>query len=108
MKFMRLSLPVFAALAITFSLVPCAQAQTVAVTASFNSQFAEFPSSPVQATDGNFYGVAAGGLHGEGVIYRMTPDGKLSSLYSFCAQYRCADGRDVTASPILGSDGKLY
>lgn len=94
--------------AFTLCLTVCAKAQTVAVNASFNSQFAESPSSPVQATDGNFYGVAAGGVHGEGVIYRMTPDGKLSSLYSFCAQYRCADGRDVTASPILGSDGNLY
>jgi uncharacterized repeat protein (TIGR03803 family) len=88
----------------------CAQAQTVTAVASFNGQIAGSPVAPVQATDGNFYGVAGvGGVHGDGVIYRLTPTGILGGLHSFCTQEpRCADGKDVTVSPILGSDGNLY
>jgi uncharacterized repeat protein (TIGR03803 family) len=94
--------------AITFSPAARAEAQTVTAIASFDGQVAGFPASPVQATDGNFYGVAVGGVYGEGVIYRTTPRGKLSSLYSFCTLPHCADGKDVTVGPILGSDGNLY
>ena len=93
----------------TFSLAMCTQAQTVTALASFDGPVAEFPASPVQATDGNFYGVATGGIHGVGVMYRMTPDGSLSTAHSFCTQKPlCADGKDVLVGPILGSDGNLY
>ncbi len=98
----------FACAALTISHAERAEAQTVTAIASFDGQVAEYPASPVQATDGNFYGVAGGGVYGEGVIYRTTPTGTLSSLYSFCALPHCADGKDVTVSPILGSDGGLY
>jgi uncharacterized repeat protein (TIGR03803 family) len=94
--------------AITFSLAEPAQAQTVTPLATFNSQFASGPVAPIQATDGNFYGTAGGGTHGEGVIYRVTPEGRLSSLYNFCSQPNCADGEAGTSSPLLGSDGNLY
>jgi uncharacterized repeat protein (TIGR03803 family) len=104
-----LTLPLaLACAAFTFSLAVCAQAQTVTAIANFNSQVAYGPVAPIQATDGNFYGIAAGGVHGQGVIYQMTPSGSLSYLYSFCSQPKCADGNNGTASPILGSDGNLY
>ncbi len=99
---------VFACAAFTPSLAVRAQAQTVTAIASFDSQVALGPVAPIQATDGNFYGIAAGGVHGQGVIYRITPDGKLSYLYNFCSQPECADGEEGTSSPILGRDGNLY
>jgi uncharacterized repeat protein (TIGR03803 family) len=70
------------------------------------------PNSPlVQAADGNFYGSTnAGGqgnLAGHGTVYEMTATGSLTSLYSFCLQTACADGKDPQA-PTLGTDGNLY
>jgi uncharacterized repeat protein (TIGR03803 family) len=70
------------------------------------------PNSPlVQAADGNFYGSTnAGGqgsLAGHGTVYEMTPTGSLTSLYGFCLQTACADGKDPQP-PTLGTDGNLY
>lgn len=93
---------------VAVGLAVCAEAQTVTAIANFESQAAYGPVAPIQATDGNFYGIAAGGVHGEGVIYQMTPSGRLRYVYSFCSQPKCADGNNGTASPILGSDGSLY
>ncbi len=93
----------------TFSLAMCTQAQTVTALASFDGQIAFSPVAPVQAIDGNFYGVATGGILDDGLIYQMTPAGSLSSVHRFCSEKpRCADGKDVFVSPILGSDGNLY
>ncbi len=40
----------------------------------------------IQAADGNFYGTTEyGGTAGEGTIFRLTPGGKLTTLYSFCS-----------------------
>jgi uncharacterized repeat protein (TIGR03803 family) len=46
------------------------------------------PASPagglIQGADGNLYGATrAGGTHGTGVVFRLTPAGALSVLYSF-------------------------
>jgi uncharacterized repeat protein (TIGR03803 family) len=39
--------------------------------------------SPIQGTDGNLYGgTAGGGLHGQGTLFKMTPAGTLTTLYS--------------------------
>ncbi len=64
-------------------------------------------TAPVQATDGNFYGSAAGGKYGYGFIYKLTPEGTLSSLYDFCANPNCPDGVGASAL-IQGTDGNLY
>jgi uncharacterized repeat protein (TIGR03803 family) len=63
----------------------------------------------VQASDGNFYGsTQKGGAHGEGTVYRITPAGTLTRLYSFCSQSGCADGGYPKAALIEGRDGYLY
>jgi uncharacterized repeat protein (TIGR03803 family) len=68
-----------------------------------------FPSALVQATDGNFYGTTgSGGSNGEGEIFRMTPDGTLTVLYSFCSQPSCADGSSPGAGLVQDTDGKFY
>jgi uncharacterized repeat protein (TIGR03803 family) len=96
--------------AITFSLAVCAQAQTFTTLAAFNGGNGEYPSSGslIQATNGNYYGTAeGGGKYGWGVVFEVTPAGKLSDLYSFCSQTNCADGMSPLAL-VLGSDGNFY
>jgi uncharacterized repeat protein (TIGR03803 family) len=54
----------------------------------------------VQATDGNLYGTTyLGGTganctlsQGCGTIFKITPSGTLTTLYSFCSQSGCTDG----------------
>ena len=68
----------------------------------------------VQASDGNFYGTGSGGNYGNdcpygcGTIFKMTPAGVLTTLYSFCAQSGCPDGATPDAPLMLASDGNLY
>jgi uncharacterized repeat protein (TIGR03803 family) len=55
--------------------------------------FGPFGGSLIQSTDGNFYGVTAGGgANSDGTIFKITPAGKLTTLYNFCSQPFCADG----------------
>ena len=63
----------------------------------------------VPATDGNFYGVtdAGGGPGDNGTVYKITPSGKLTTLYTFCAQPNCRDG-SAPQSLLLGVDGSFY
>ena len=64
------------------------------------------PSSGlVPASDGNFYGVTlGGGTYGQGTVFRITPSGTLSVLYSFSG----SDGVNPDAGLIQASDGNLY
>jgi len=62
-------------------------------------------------TDGNFYGVTSrgGGSNGYpyGTIYEITPAGKETVLYDFCA-VSCYDGFVPTTPMVLHTDGKFY
>jgi uncharacterized repeat protein (TIGR03803 family) len=63
----------------------------------------------VQATDGNFYGTTQqGGANGVGSVFRITPRGALTALYSFCSNGTCTDGSGPEAPLIQGTDGNLY
>jgi uncharacterized repeat protein (TIGR02543 family) len=65
----------------------------------------------VQATDGNFYGTTeAGGTngYGHGTVFKITPQGTLTTLYSFCAQNGCTDGAAPFARLAQGADGNFY
>ena len=69
--------------------------------------------SLVQGPDGSFYGTTQIGgyvasMDGTGTVFRITPAGKLTTIYSFCSQPNCADGAYPAAALVLGSDGNLY
>ena len=67
-------------------------------------------ASLVQASDGDFYGTTseAGGPHQAGTVFKITPAGVLTTLYSFCAQTNCADGTDPVAPLVQARDGAFY
>ena len=68
----------------------------------------------VQATDGNFYGTTVGGgaNGGYGTVFKITPSGTLTTLYSFCSQIapdgECADGEYPYAALVQATDGDFY
>ena len=70
----------------------------------------------IQATDGNFYGVTISGgaidstgcTGGCGTVFKITPDGVLTTLHKFCEETSCPDGNDPAASLTQASDGNLY
>jgi len=63
----------------------------------------------IQATDGNFYGTTfQGGAYGQGTVFKVTPNGELTTLYSFCAQAGCPDGAGPNAGLVQASDGNFY
>jgi uncharacterized repeat protein (TIGR03803 family) len=110
MKSTLFPLTLVAALAFTFSLAVCAQAQTVTDLANFNGQTGYGPfGSVMQATNGRFYGTTeAGGIYRSGNVFEVTSGGDLRVLYSFCAKAKCTDGANSISAPVLGSDGNLY
>jgi uncharacterized repeat protein (TIGR03803 family) len=63
-----------------------------------------------EGRDGNFYGTTnAGGANGKGTIFEVTPQGDLTTLYSFCSQANCADGGSPLLNGlVLGRDGNFY
>ena len=62
-----------------------------------------------QGADGNFYGTtSAGGTHGSGTVFKITPSGKLTTIYGFCAQTGCADGKTPNGRLVQADDGNLY
>jgi len=66
------------------------------------------PTTLVQGTDGTFYGTTVeGGLDNSGTVFKITPDGILTRLYSFCRKAMCPDGEDPVAL-IQATDGDFY
>ena len=60
----------------------------------------------VQGGDGNFYGTTyQGGANGYGSIYRISPSGDLTNLWSFT---NGSDGGNSFACLLPGSDGNFY
>ena len=64
----------------------------------------------IQATNGDFYGTTfGGGTNGSyGTIFKITPRGALTTLYSFCSQSRCADGANPQMGLVQATDGDFY
>src|ERR1039457_3482591 len=63
----------------------------------------------VQAANGDLYGTTYfGGTNGQGTVFKITPSGTLTTLYSFCSQTNCADGAEPNAGLVQAADGDLY
>jgi uncharacterized repeat protein (TIGR03803 family) len=67
----------------------------------------------LQGANGNFYGTTqvgganvAGGTGG--TVFEITPAGKLTTLYSFCAVTSCTDGEQPVAGLMQATNGNLY
>lgn len=76
-----------------------------------------YPLALWEATDGNFYGTTeSGGLfnnqcnntNGCGTLFRISQQGTLTTLHSFCSRRNCADGNDPGAGLIQATDGNFY
>jgi uncharacterized repeat protein (TIGR03803 family) len=60
---------------------------------------------------GDLYGTTYyGGTSGEGAVFKLTPKGKETVLYSFCPQggFSCTDGENPWAGVVLDQEGNLY
>jgi uncharacterized repeat protein (TIGR03803 family) len=74
------------------------------------------PSGGVtQGADGNFYGITTydGAPSnfcptGCGTVFKMTPAGVLTTLYSFCPQNYCPDGDHPSSALAQGANGDFY
>lgn len=84
-----------------------AHAQTLNTLASFDGTNGSEPYvAVVQGLDGNFYGTTLyGGAGGYGSIFKITPAGTLTTIYSF---KNGNDGRYPYAPLLLGLDGNFY
>jgi uncharacterized repeat protein (TIGR03803 family) len=84
---------------------PCDSTLTICLEGSF-------PSGLIESPDGNFYGITdegGTGLNSQGTVFKVTPSGQLTVIYSFAEQ---SDGSLPNgASPdslVEGTDGFLY
>jgi uncharacterized repeat protein (TIGR03803 family) len=68
------------------------------------------PMGLVLGTDGNFYGTTAdtGTDISGGTVFKITPSGALTTLYSFCARKNCADGSQPDTALVLSAGGEFY
>lgn len=93
--------------------------QTFNVLASFNVDNGNQPDGAlVQGLDGSLYGTTFfGGTnngcgvsfnYGCGTVFKITPAGKLTTLYQFCSQPNCADGSEPVGALTVGTDGNFY
>jgi uncharacterized repeat protein (TIGR03803 family) len=85
-------------------------AQTFTTLFSFDGTDGEYPAAAlVQATNGDLYGTTEyGGANANGTVFKITPTGTLTVLYSFCAQSGCTDGERPSAGLIQATNGDFY
>src|SRR5215469_12845470 len=80
-----------------------AQAQSLTTLHSFTggSDGAASAAAVIQARDGNLYGTTlGGGAYGLGTIFKITPSGTLTTLYSFNG----SDGAEPEAALVQASN----
>ena len=63
----------------------------------------------VQASNGTFYGTTPGGGASEvGTVFSLTSGGTLTTLYNFCSQADCTDGKNPYAGLVQATNGNFY
>jgi uncharacterized repeat protein (TIGR03803 family) len=86
-----------------------AQTFTTLVNFNYTNGASPYFMSLVQGTDGNLYGTTeSGGANSAGTVFKVTPTGTLTTLYSFCAKTNCTDGSLPFGGLVLGTDGNFY
>jgi uncharacterized repeat protein (TIGR03803 family) len=103
MKKLNFATAICMSFVIYFALAINLHSQTLTVLYNFDG------SSPtaalIQGTDGNFYSTMAGGEIGfEGNVYKLTPSGTYTSLYTFC----CQNGQFPFGPLLLATNGYFY
>lgn len=58
----------------------------------------------IQGVDRSFYGTASGGTYDNGVVFRITPEGSLTTLHRFDG----VDGANPQAGLVQATDGTFY
>jgi len=61
--------------------------------------------------DGDFYGATYSSPSSNnyaGTLFKITPDGTLTTIYTFCLKFGCPDGSQPYSSPVLAMDGNFY
>lgn len=98
-----------AALVIALCTAMPASAQTFSVLHNFGSQNGDSvnPSANLaQGGDGALYGTSnSGGANGMGTVFKITVEGKLHVIYSFCSTANCADGASPNGGLMLRPNG---
>jgi uncharacterized repeat protein (TIGR03803 family) len=94
-------------------LVTAARSQTFQTLATFNGGNGSNPTGAlVQGSDGNFYGTTLnGGTVGLGTIFKMTPEGTLTTFYNFCdgqTESSCDEAFGPLSGLVVGNDGQFY
>jgi uncharacterized repeat protein (TIGR03803 family) len=83
---------------------------TLTTLVTFNGQGGpEFPySGLIQGSDGNFYGTTpqGGTNYGNGTVYKITPSGAVTTLYSFACSG--SSGCRPSGGLVRGRDGNFY
>jgi uncharacterized repeat protein (TIGR03803 family) len=87
-----------------------APAQTFKTLTSFNGTDGADPhSAMVQGFNGNYYGTTlTGGANSSGTVFELSPTGKLTTVYSFCAKSGCTDGLEPYGGLVQATNGNLY
>src|ERR1051326_8977799 len=91
-----------------FKITPGGQLTTLY---NFGSNDGNYHSAPlVQAVSGDLYGTMAPapGDNGPGSIYKITPGGSFTTVYTFCHLPGCVDGSNPYDGLIQATDGNLY
>jgi uncharacterized repeat protein (TIGR03803 family) len=71
-------------------------------------QDGDYPVGIVQANNGYIYGAMTGeGAYGAGTIFKMTPAGTFTTLYNFCPDATCDDGK-FPVGLMQANSGDLY
>jgi len=89
---------------------------TAGGTYSLIHSFAGYPSDGahprsglIVGSDGNLYGTTLqGGAKNDGEVYKITPAGVTTILYSFCSVTSCTDGFSPVQPLIQHTNGKFY
>jgi uncharacterized repeat protein (TIGR03803 family) len=88
-----------------FNITPGGTLTTLHFFSTLGSDGRNIRAGLVQGTDGNFYGTTQqGGTSGHGTVFRITPSGTLTTLYSFAV----SDGASPYAGLVQGTDGNFY